>query len=495
MRRFQRLMVGAVLSGAVWLAGPARGQGPVSVGAIETAPQPAPRKCYIKSRNFQLPASTENLDKTAVRELRLYCKSGTGDWALQTSAPPTQATLTCSVPQDGEYLFTIVAVDHRGKMPDLNQARGNSSLLVIVDTRPPEVSVQALPSAGDRAMLRCVIRDENPDYRSLILEYPAGNNGWQVLAPLPDRQGVFAFPAGQPLPRQVRLIASDLAGNTATRTVQLSEPTNGTPVTIAEVPPIAPPAGPTQGEVVEARAGQVPAPPESPEGTATPADGGTIGDIPRQFTNRTHIALKYQIEELGPSGIGKMEAWMTRDNGHSWQYLADDPDRQSPIELDLPGEGVYGLSLVVRNGIGFGGRPPAPGEAPQFYVEVDTTRPTAQLIAVRPVGGSNGPMLQIDWTCGDKNLGEEPVELFYAPNRDGPWTPVGPRLKNQGKYHWPLPAAGLGPQVYVRMVVTDQAGNVGQCETEQPVALDLVLPKVRVLGLEGPPPATTGSAN
>jgi hypothetical protein len=55
-------------------------------------------------------------------------------------------------------------------------------------------------------------------------------------------------------------------------------------------------------------------------------------------------------------------------------------------------------------------------------------------------------------------------------------------MKNLGKYRWMVPS-GLGAQLFVRLVVTDEAGNVSQADS-QPVVLDLTPPKVRVIGLE-----------
>src|SRR5437016_8986678 len=54
---------------------------------------------------------------------------------------------------------------------------------------------------------------------------------------------------------------------------------------------------------------------------------------------------------------------------------------RSPIEFDLPGEGLYGVALVMTNGTGLSTTPPQTGESPDYWVEVDLTRPAAQLIS------------------------------------------------------------------------------------------------------------------
>ena len=43
--------------------------------------------------------------------------------------------------------------------------------------------------------------------------------------------------------------------------------------------------------------------------------------------------------------------------------------------------------------------------------------------------------------------------------------------------------ASVGPEFYVRMEVSDRAGNVVECQTPQPVAKDPTRPKARVIGL------------
>jgi hypothetical protein len=205
----------------------------------------------------------------------------------------------------------------------------------------------------------------------------------------------------------------------------------------------------------------------------------------RQVINTTKFSLAYQIEQQGPSGVGKVEAWITRDRGQSWQRLCDDPDRQSPVQLELPGEGLFGVSLVVCNGRGFGGTTPAQGDAPDWWIEVDLSSPVAELVAVRPNTGDDPLGMVITWNARDKNFGPEPIDLYYAVNRDGPWMVIAKGLRNEGRYRWTVPQQ-VGPQAFIRLVATDRAGNRVQCDTPHPVALDdLSRPRARVVGVSG----------
>ncbi len=210
----------------------------------------------------------------------------------------------------------------------------------------------------------------------------------------------------------------------------------------------------------------------------------------KQIVNNTHLFLDYQIEQMGASGVGKVEIWMSRDKGQTWQKHGEDTDRKSPAELDLPGEGEFGITLVVTNGRGFGGLPPVSGDTPDWWVELDVTKPHVEIVGVRPGSIDESGALHISWTARDKNLGQAPIDLFYAVERNGPWHPIAKGLRNEGHYRWNVPG-DLGPHAYIRLVAIDQAGNAAHCETAQAVALDdLSRPRARVFGISTSAPKT-----
>jgi hypothetical protein len=204
--------------------------------------------------------------------------------------------------------------------------------------------------------------------------------------------------------------------------------------------------------------------------TLAPA-GREQGEGVRHIVNNPSMTLEYKIEEEGKSGIGKVEVWYTRDGGESWDVLCDDPDRKSPVHFKLPGEGVFGIRLVVSNSRGFGAEPPKAGDAPELVIEVDTTAPAAQLLSAKLGPTDDNACIDITWTADDKNLGSAPIDLYYSVNLGGPWTPIVKGLRNDGKFRWYLPQA-IGKQAFVRLVATDLAGNSCRSEINQPVALD-----------------------
>ena len=81
--------------------------------------------------------------------------------------------------------------------------------------------------------------------------------------------------------------------------------------------------------------------------------------------------LQYAMEDAGPNGPATVELWMTQDGGSTWS-AAPRTRPGLPIEVDLGGEGTYG-SAWWRGRRRAGDQPPAPGDPPQTWVEVDTT--------------------------------------------------------------------------------------------------------------------------
>jgi len=376
------------------------------------------------------------------------------------------------------------------------------------------------------------------------LEYQTADRVWRGADQVPNQLDTFLIPTQAVFNGMVRVSATDRAGNAATRefnvgaiAAAMNTPAAATGHTVPDAPteatvvkgPVSPPPVPQMvptgsipsETVTPEKCGPVLQPTEvtTPKVTAVPGTGvqatpvvyqtsdttskriSTAGQRPstptslvRQMVNNTHVFLEYQIEQMGPSGVGKVEVWLTRDQGQSWTRIGEDPDRKSPVELDLPGEGLFGVSLAVSNGRGFGGTPPSPGDAPDWWIEVDVTKPTAEILGVQPALGQEDGGLVINWTARDKNMGAEPIDLYYSAHHDGPWQVIAKGLKNDGHYRWSVPTE-VGSQAYLRLVATDRAGNSTHCDTAQAVALDdLSRPRGHVIGVATTAPRTTTAA-
>lgn len=220
-----------------------------------------------------------------------------------------------------------------------------------------------------------------------------------------------------------------------------------------------------------------------------------------QYVNSPEVVLEYELSKVGPSGVGSVDIYMTQDDGQNWEHVVSDPavigkttgGRHQGI-LELPGDGIYGFSLVVKSQAQLKqdmangekkAKGPRGGDAPEIRVEVDTNPPTAELFSPsRDTTKANALMLI--WTAADKNLGTNPVTLEWAERREGPWSPIATNIANSGKHSWQLPDR-LPVQVYMRLRVKDLAGNEGVAVTPDPQLVDLSEPEGRLVNVTVPP--------
>ena len=171
-------------------------------------------------------------------------------------------------------------------------------------------------------------------------------------------------------------------------------------------------------------------------GSSGPGDAAAPLDI----TNSTQVALDYVVTSVGPSGVGKVELYLTADEGRTWKLHPEDlhPEKGKPLTVNLPGEGVYGLRLVATSGFGRRRRPPQSGDLPQMRVEVDTTPPVIKLFPPQPDPTRQDALL-LTWIASDRKLAANPIWLEYGESPTGPWQSIAKQLPNSGQYVWQLP--------------------------------------------------------
>jgi hypothetical protein len=196
----------------------------------------------------------------------------------------------------------------------------------------------------------------------------------------------------------------------------------------------------------------------------------------------TRFAVDYALRGIGPAGVGKVELYYTKDNGVQWQLLGEDADKTPPFEVDLPGEGRYGLAVVVLSPAGNGQRPPQPGDVPSIQVEVDTTAPEAELYRPMPDPAAPAEAMLITWSARDAHISDRPVRLYYSAQAEGPWEPIGTDLPASGQYRWFVPPR-TPFQVYLRLAVSDLCNNESAAVTPEPVLVDLSKPEAEVIGI------------
>ncbi|MDG3006876.1 hypothetical protein [Paludisphaera mucosa] len=218
------------------------------------------------------------------------------------------------------------------------------------------------------------------------------------------------------------------------------------------------------------------------------ATGGEAGAA-TMLVGNPRFRLKYEVQDPGPGGRAALvELWMTRDGGRTWIRRGEDPDRTSPIDVDLGGEGTYGVSLVARSSSGLGDQPPSPNDVPQTWVEVDSTPPRVHLYNPEIGTGVHAGKVAISWRAEDLHLAPKPVSICWRPDQPGAaWVPVEQAQGQQaaGQFVWAVPP-NFPPKFHVRVEAVDAAGNRGGTETTDanPVIVDRSRPKSRIIGLD-----------
>ena len=213
-------------------------------------------------------------------------------------------------------------------------------------------------------------------------------------------------------------------------------------------------------------------------GNAETISGLPPGERPRMVNSRA-FELEYEVDSVGPSGIGRVELWGTRDAGKTWRRFTVDNSNRSPLLVNVEEEGIYGFRVIVTNGAGMGATPPASGDVPDLWIGVDLTKPTARIVAAQQGVDAEVGHLIISWQADDKMLAARPVSLSFRQSPTGPWLPIASGLENTGRYAWPIDSR-TPPQLYLRLEVRDEAGNVGVHEMSEPITIDQSRPTIRI---------------
>jgi hypothetical protein len=423
------------------------------------AQEPA-EESYSRFRQFRIPFKA-GPGAERLSELRLFVSTDQGrSWQQVDQVPAQAAEFRFFSSRDGVYWFTVQTVDKQGRATPPSPQAGEVSLKVTVDTQPPQVTLQPLEPRNGQVGVRWDIRDENPDPRpeALHLEYRVqnGNGQWQWLRVNPAVPYIYWTPETAD-PLEVRLKVSDRAGNVGE---------TGTVVRLVG----------QQGGVV------------NDAGGSRPSHQAPI-EVERKLVNKKRVTLQCQVDQVGKSGLSAIDVWYLKFQG-SWQKFENAQvaslDRKTSVTMDFPEEGLYGVTLVAKSGVGLSEPPPRSSDAPQIWVEIDTTPPVVEDLRVVVGNGSQKGKLFVYWKASDKNLARESIKISYAEKVDGSsWTPIlrQPQL-NSSPYVWTMPQ-DVPSQFFVRVEAVDQAGNVGQAVTPEAVRVDLSVPRAKILQVDG----------
>jgi hypothetical protein len=223
------------------------------------------------------------------------------------------------------------------------------------------------------------------------------------------------------------------------------------------------------------QAGPRPTPQRHPLGDTGIAQSATDNSLeyrgrPLQLTRSRRFVWDYEIPAVrAAAGPLRAELWTTQDGGVTWQRTAVDNDGRSPIDVNLPATGLYGVRLEFVADAGDESGGPRSGAAPDAWVGVDEEAPQIDLVAIArdettPSGG-----LVIRYVVHDPLITPRSVRLLYSPNAEGPWATIADGLENQGEHRW-APDRSVPAKVFVRAEAADAAGNVGSATSPDEIS-------------------------
>jgi hypothetical protein len=214
--------------------------------------------------------------------------------------------------------------------------------------------------------------------------------------------------------------------------------------------------------------------------TAKPTDNMQRIDV--LHSNSRVFSLDYAIDNDPGAATANIELWGTIDQGDFWERWGVDSDRESPFDIEVEQDGLFGFRMVIVGANGIASRRPLPGDQPDAWVRVDTQIPGCRILSVLNGKGSDAGSLVIEYSATDDYFGDRPISFSWAPNPKGTWQPIAQGARNNGRYVW-TPDPGLPDRVYLRMEAIDAAGNVGANQLDLPVDIQGASPRGRIQGV------------
>ncbi|MFK7734550.1 MAG: hypothetical protein AB8B50_00890 [Pirellulaceae bacterium] len=221
---------------------------------------------------------------------------------------------------------------------------------------------------------------------------------------------------------------------------------------------------------------------QEPPAEIAQRDSGEGTAVDRAFHCKSRaFSLDYSVEALGGTTLSEIELWGTEDGGRTWEVWGQDPDRQSPFDVEVGNNGLFGFRMVLVGKNGLVSNRPKAGDAADVWINVDTDAPSSKIMRAVYGEGPEDGMLVIDYKCSDGHLVDRPVALSYSEGLDGPWTSITTGMKNTGIYLWKA-GAQVPEQIYLKLEVTDKAGNVGVHRLDVPIDTKGLAPRGRIQG-------------
>lgn len=205
------------------------------------------------------------------------------------------------------------------------------------------------------------------------------------------------------------------------------------------------------------------------------------------YSKSLRFELDYNLDVDARVPVREIQLYATVDRGASWEKWGIDPDRRSPFEIKVVEEGLFGFRMVVVNDKGHASNLPRNGAPADVWVLVDTTMPKAEIVSALYGTGQEQGQLIIEYRAEDENLADRPITLSFSETPEGPWESIESNLANQGRFAWET-APNLPRQVFLRLEVADQAGNISSYRLQQAVNVEGLTPNGRISGFRSVSP-------
>jgi hypothetical protein len=79
-------------------------------------------------------------------------------------------------------------------------------------------------------------------------------------------------------------------------------------------------------------------------------------------------------------------------------------------------------------------------------------------------------------------LADFPIALFFGESTNGPWRKIASQIPNSGSFVWQLDDR-VPSQFYLRLEVTDRAGNMAADVLQNPIRRDGFAPQGTIRGI------------
>ncbi len=446
----------------------------------------------------------EQIRQLKATEVHLLVSTDRGkSWKTAAKAQPQERMFRYNAADNGDYWFAVRMMNSNNQ--PVQPGAPQVGLKVTVDDIPPLLDLKVRELSPGRVELTWQAEDDALNLESLEIQFREGEDGeWKPVptenqsvgrVDLPIRAAGTVFVAARVFDQAKNEMKSEsqTAVSSESKTQpRETEPDFSKPVAINPGPVLATndstnyqpriitesslTARPVPQSISQSMGASVRVNPALPPRQQIHPTGAKV-------INATAFNIGYSLEQVGPSGVGGVDLFITEDSGRHWFTYGSDPDRKSPFSVRVEHGGQFGFAIRARSGIGLSDDPPKPGHAPEIVVIVDQDAPRPKLGNLIQGQGLTHNQVQFGWVLMDADLPEQSVMLSRAYSPTGPWEAISGWIENSGRYIWTVDQT-IDRPIYIRLEARDLAGNIGKVDSEQPLHIDLTRPTARILDVE-----------